>query len=136
MKYLGVLTLLVFFLAASTSTYGQGTGDCLAWSVEEGYHWVDCPSTPPADETDMDEEAAADNGGSTNPKACTTISTIISEMTFPCGSGFVTEIIWQLSCSSGNSGTCTYGTYTEYIGCVDGELPDESAPNLTTINCD
>lgn len=97
----------------------------------------------PCDEDDDDNGGGVgtgDPGGNPNPPlpvTCNTNMSMLSQITYPCGNGgYVTEIVWEMSCTSGNQGSCTNGIYSEYIvtGCEEVELPPESS-DLTTVDC-
>lgn len=109
MKHLKFLFSLSLILAMSVSVYGQ-------------------------DDTEDDPDND-DNGSGVPTVTCRTNQNIISETFFPCGSGFAVATTWRLSCTSGNTGTCSVGTFTVFSGCEDGELPEEDSPNITTVTC-
>ncbi len=141
MKYLCALAFFAFFLVGSVSAQ-----HCPNWTPEEGWNY-DCEDGEGPDWADDNDDGVDPNPGTgtpdpdgswnvvDNPTPCGTNVVLLEEITFPCGSGFGSELVWKYSCTAGNIGTCTTGFETTYDGCFDGELPEEETPNLNTVTC-
>jgi len=129
MRYLFIIICCSFFFKGSLSAQITKFEWGERYSLANGY---ERPSFGVVVETEAGSEDGG--GGIVNGTDCKTITSKISVTTVPYGSGFATRTLWRFTCNSGDQGTCLSGTYIEFGGCFDGELP-EDIDNLTHIDC-